>query len=79
MSEKDLIAVFLYRSDTGSDPLYGEQRSHGTYDIGKIIGVATRPKGDKICTGGTRYKDDFIDELEKKAIRWEWLEPELET
>lgn len=79
MSDKDLLGVFLYRSDLGEYPLYGEQREIMKHSSWTIIGVATRPPGDVICTGGTRCKDQFIEELEAKAIQWEWLDTEMET
>lgn len=80
MSENNLIGVFLYRSQTDAEmPLYGEQRKIKEISPWTIIGVATRPPGEPICSGGTRWKDDFIDEVESKAIQWEWLDSEMKT
>lgn len=79
MSEKDLIGVFLYRSDLGRRPLYGEQRTINHVPSWVIIGVATRPPGDAICTGGTRDREEFVEEVERKAVQWTWLDQEMET
>jgi len=80
VSENNLIGVFLYRSqsDCGT-PIYGEMRKIKRHSPWTIIGVATRPAGDPICSGGTRWKEDFIDEVEAKAIQWEWLDTEMKT
>ena len=79
MSDKDLIGVFLYRSDLGDYPLYGEQRDIKRHTSWTIIGVATRPPNDAICSGGTRDRGGFIEEVEEKAVQWEWLDVEMET
>lgn len=79
MSDRNLIGVFLYRSNTGSVPIYGEQRTIREWAPWTIIGVATRPAGKRICTGGTRDRERFMDEVETIAIQWEWLDTEMET
>jgi len=80
VSEHDLIGVFLYRWQIDDEePLYGEMREVQKIQDVTIIGVATRPPGDTITSGGTRWKDDFIDEVEAKAIQWEWLDSEMKT
>lgn len=74
-----LLAVFLYRSDLGKSPLYGEMREVQQHTSRKVVGVATRPPGEPICNGGTRWEDEFVDEVEETAIQWEWLDTELRT
>lgn len=75
-----LISVFLYRWQIDDEyPLYGEMRKVKRIQSCTVIGVATRPPGETICSGGTRNKDEFIEQVEAKAIQWEWLDTEMDT
>lgn len=72
-----LIPVFLYRSDLGGQPLYGESRQIQQIRTVTVIGVAARPAGETI--EATRYEGDFRDAVVETCERVEWLDEEIKT
>jgi len=76
----ELIAIYLYRyenPDSDRNPLYATAREIQALYPKTVIGVAARPPGETIES--TRFKDEFIDAVERTCVQWEWLDTEVRT